>query len=368
MEQARIMIVEDEGIVAWHLAQRLQEMGHTVPAVLASGSEAVQHARIIRPDLVLMDIHLFGEMDGIEAATRIRAQEDIPVVYLTAYADETTLERAKITEPFGYVLKPFEDRELQATIEMALFKHRMEKALNQQRAEFLAMLTHDIKNPLSVILGYTEMLAQEVKASGLTRAGEIFGMLKSNVLTVHSLVANYLYLSTREAGHLHLVRKPIAINDVLHRVGQRYAAEAQRRSHQLEMQLVDDLPLLYANPEALERVFANLLDNAMKFMTTPGAVILGSALCGGEIVASVTDTGPGIPEDQLSVVFEKYQRAPRDQFRSGSGLGLFIVRELVKEHGGQVEVTSTIGEGTCFTVRLPAAPADQPVSLSKYGP
>jgi CheY-like chemotaxis protein len=107
MESAQILVVEDEGIVALHLAQRLEGLGHTVPLVVGSGVEAVRQAVAVRPDLVLMDIHLQGEMDGIEAAKQIRAQGDIPVVYLTAYADEPTLQRAKITEPFGYVLKPF---------------------------------------------------------------------------------------------------------------------------------------------------------------------------------------------------------------------------------------------------------------------
>jgi signal transduction histidine kinase len=361
MENARIMIVEDEGIVAWHLAQRLQDMGHSVPAVVSSGREAVQQAAVIRPDLVLMDIHLQGDMDGIEAAAQIRAQYDVPLVYLTAYADEPTLERAKATEPCAYVLKPFEERELQVTIEMVLSKHRMEKAMNQQRAEFLAMLTHDIKNPLSVILGYAEMLNEEMKGSGLTKAADIFSMMKSNVLTVHSLVTNYLYLSTREAGHLHLVHKPMAINEILQQVGQRYAAEARRRNHRLEVGLGDNLPRLDGNPEALERVFANLLDNAIKFMTAPGVVTLGSKFCRGEIVVTIADTGPGIAREELPLVFEKYRRAPTDQFRNGSGLGLFIVQELVKEHGGRVEVTSILGKGTCFTIYLPAprSAADQ---------
>ncbi|MGH7930174.1 MAG: response regulator, partial [Candidatus Binatia bacterium] len=126
MKPARIMIVEDEGVVALHLAQRLEELGHTVPVVVGSGPEAVRQAAAVHPDLVLMDIHLKGRMDGIEAAEEIRAKDDIPIVYLTAYADEPTLQRAKITEPYGYVLKPFQTRDLQITIEMALYKHRME--------------------------------------------------------------------------------------------------------------------------------------------------------------------------------------------------------------------------------------------------
>ena len=137
MESAQILVVEDEGIVALHLAQRLEGLGHTVPLVVGSGMEAVRQAAAVRPDLVLMDIHLQGEMDGIEAAKQIRAQGDIPVVYLTAYADEPTLQRAKITEPFGYVLKPFQTRDLQITIEMALYKHRMERRL-KEREQWLA--------------------------------------------------------------------------------------------------------------------------------------------------------------------------------------------------------------------------------------
>jgi signal transduction histidine kinase len=357
MEKARIMVVEDEGIVAWHLAQRLQEMGHIVPAVVSSGREAVRQATTIQPDLILMDIHLQGEMDGIEAAAQIRAHCDIPIVYLTAYADEATLDRAKITGPFGYLLKPFEERELHATTEMALFRHRMEKAMHQQRAEFLAMLTHDIRNPLSVILGYAEMLSEQMNASGLTNTAEMFGTMKSNVLAVHSLVTNYLYLSNREAGHLHLVRKPLAINDVLQQVGRRYAAEAQRRKHRLEVSLTERLPLVDGNPEALERVFANLLDNAMKFMREQGIVRVGSRCSLDEVIVTVSDTGPGIAPEELPLVFEKYRRASNDQFRSGSGLGLFIVQELVREHRGRVEVSSILGQGTCFTVYLPVAVA-----------
>jgi PAS domain S-box-containing protein len=141
MESAQILVVEDEGIVALHLAQRLEGLGHTVPMVVGSGAEAVRQAAAVHPDLVLMDIHLQGDMDGIEAARQIRAQGDIPVVYLTAYADDSTLQRAKITEPFGYVLKPFQTRDLQITIEMALYKHRMERRLKEREQWLVTTLT-----------------------------------------------------------------------------------------------------------------------------------------------------------------------------------------------------------------------------------
>ncbi|MBU7029720.1 MAG: PAS domain S-box protein [Theionarchaea archaeon] len=128
---ASILVVEDERIVAEDIQKSLQNLGYTILAVVSSGEKAIQKARGENPDLVLMDIVLKGEMDGIEAAERIYSQFNIPVVYLTAYADEKKLQRAKVTEPYGYLLKPFEERGLHTTIEMALYKHRMEKKVRE---------------------------------------------------------------------------------------------------------------------------------------------------------------------------------------------------------------------------------------------
>jgi CheY-like chemotaxis protein len=112
MDKVRILIVEDERIVSMDMQRRLKNLGYDVVGAAVSGEEAIHKAETYRPDLVLMDIMLEGQMDGIEAAEIVRGRLDIPVIYLTAYADTPTLERAKVTEPFGYILKPFEEREL----------------------------------------------------------------------------------------------------------------------------------------------------------------------------------------------------------------------------------------------------------------
>jgi two-component system, response regulator PdtaR len=127
MANTRIMIVEDEWTVAEDIKISLQNLGYTISSVTSSGKEAIQKAEEDRPDLVLMDIVLQGEMDGIEAANQIRSRFNIPIVYLTAYADEKILERAKITEPFGYIVKPFINEDLKIAIEIALYKHKAEK-------------------------------------------------------------------------------------------------------------------------------------------------------------------------------------------------------------------------------------------------
>lgn len=131
MSKANILIVEDELIVAKDIQNRLTKFGYGVVAVVSSGSDAVKKAVENNPDLVLMDIRLKGDIDGIEAAKIIYKDLNIPIVYLTANADDRTLERAKATEPFGYILKPFKEKELKTTIEITLTKHQIEKKLKQ---------------------------------------------------------------------------------------------------------------------------------------------------------------------------------------------------------------------------------------------
>ena len=134
MNEPRILIVEDDEIVAAVVSERLMKLGYQPVGRAASGDQAIALAGELRPDLVLMDIRLEGKMDGIGAAQEIRQRFHIPSVFLSAYSEEATIERAKLAEPFGYILKPFEGRELRANIEMALYKHRAEEAL---RAETL---------------------------------------------------------------------------------------------------------------------------------------------------------------------------------------------------------------------------------------
>lgn len=130
MEQKRILIVEDERVVAEDLKRILMKMGYAVTGVVSSGDEALESVRATTPDLVLMDIRIKGPQDGIEVAEHIYAEFGVPVSYLTAYADAPTLERAKGTMPFGYILKPFEARSLQTTIELAIHRHKAEVLLS----------------------------------------------------------------------------------------------------------------------------------------------------------------------------------------------------------------------------------------------
>lgn len=165
MSEAKILIVEDEAVTGMDIRKSLVEMGYSVVAIATTGELAVRKAAELHPDLILMDIMLAGKMNGIEAADKIRRYCRIPVVYLTAYSDDTFLAKAKLTEPFGYILKPFRELELKTTIEMALYKYAMEHALriSEETTRVLLDATEDflfLIDPRGRFLAVNQALAK----------------------------------------------------------------------------------------------------------------------------------------------------------------------------------------------------------------
>jgi signal transduction histidine kinase len=351
-EQVRIVIVEDEAITALDLGQQLRGLGYAV-VTAHSAAEAISAVERHRPNLVLMDIRLDAEMDGIAAAHAIRARMDVPVIYVTAYADDATVQRAKRTEPFGYILKPFDERELRTTIELALFRHRMER----QRADFVAMLSHDIRNPLGIMLAYTEMLHEEVRKGDRVEAEDLLERLSSTMQSLQLLVSNYLEVSRIENGQLRMYREPLQMNDLVTRVCRQYETAARRRGIHFDISLPDSLPPADADAVATERIITNLICNAVKFAPAAGRVTITAAERDHEVAVSVTDNGGGIPAARLPGLFERYGHPAAPELRGGVGLGLFIAKTLVEAQGGRIEVASTPDRGTRFSIFLPAAAA-----------
>jgi two-component system, response regulator PdtaR len=142
MTQPQILIVEDEAIIAADLQRRLSRLGYEVIGMAASGEDAVRLATALKPDLILMDINLRGEMDGTQTAHQLRTQLQLPVVYLTASSDATVVKRAKLTDAFGYLLKPLDEKLLRITIEMALYKHQMEQERKKLVGDLQEALAH----------------------------------------------------------------------------------------------------------------------------------------------------------------------------------------------------------------------------------
>jgi DNA-binding LytR/AlgR family response regulator len=140
MEKLNIFIVEDESIVAKDIQNSLTKLGYTVVGIANNGNDAIDRIMELSPDLVLMDIMIKGDLTGIDVSEKIKEKINVPVIFLTAYADEGTLAKAKITEPYGYILKPFKEIDLHSTIEMAVYKHQKDSAVLKERDLLYSMV------------------------------------------------------------------------------------------------------------------------------------------------------------------------------------------------------------------------------------
>ena len=227
------------------------------------------------------------------------------------------------------------------------------KQLEQQRAEFLAMLTHDIKKPLGAILACTELVLDGMREHRLTEEEALLERLQGSVTIIDSLVTNYLDFSRIEAGSLALVKMSLPIDRVLQRIRHQYESEARQRQVRLEIETTPEACLVEGDLLALERVFANLVHNALKFTPPGGTIRVTTLQKKNMVVVAVKDTGGGIAPEDRSLLFEKYRDSAGQRQREGTGLGLAIVKALVEAHNGRVEVDSSPGQGSCFSVYLP---------------
>ncbi|NJR49976.1 MAG: hybrid sensor histidine kinase/response regulator [Leptolyngbyaceae cyanobacterium CSU_1_3] len=370
MSTANILIVEDESIIALDIQSSLINAGYKVVAIATCASEALNDAAYFKPDLVLMDIRLRGERDGIETAEKIHQMLHLPVVYLTAHADENTLSRAKITEPFGYILKPFEDRELITTIEIALSRHKAESAiqlaldkereLHELKSRFVSVVSHEFRNPLNAILFSTELLdrygdqlTQEKKTTYLQR-------IQLSVKRMNQLLNEVLLVGETEAGKLQY--KPQLIDllkfcqDLIEEIKlaqmstcsiiltyQKNQSETSKDSEQFSS----------LDEKLLRHILTNLISNAIKYSPQGESILIDISCDYKNAIFRIQDHGIGIPECDQAQLFSSFHRASNVHTIPGTGLGLSIVKQCVDLHGGNIEVVSQVGQGSTFTVTLP---------------
>jgi signal transduction histidine kinase len=367
MDKVRILIVEDEGVVALSIQRRLEKFGYEVPLVVVSGEEAITQAKEIRPDLILMDIRLKGVLDGIAAAEKIRSQLDIPIIYLTANSDEATLQRAKLTEPFGYLLKPFEDRELHTTIQMALYKYQSElaqKELIRELDAFAHTVSHNLRAPLTAVIGYAHMLKDDANLPAESQA--YMNLLLRNSRKMNNIIDELLLLAgVRQA---EVESKPINMAQVVGEVQQRLAF--QIKQHQANLIVPDEWPVALGHAPWVEEVWANYLSNAITYGGRPPCIQLGATKQpNGMVRFWVRDNGPGLTPEQQSQLFTEFTRLNQVKVK-GYGLGLSIVQRIVIKLGGEVSVESQVGQGSKFAFTLPGfdpeshALSDKPVEAA----
>jgi diguanylate cyclase (GGDEF)-like protein len=258
----QVLIVEDEGLVAKDISRALVRLGYNVVGRVPSGEEAAHQATLLKPDLILMDVHLRGELDGIGAAKLIRHGIDVPVVFLTAFSDKETLDRAMSAQPFGYVVKPFQQVELRCAIEIALNRHRMESAVRNSEATFRRLSTIDELTGLPNRRGFTELAEQQLKVARRYR--------QPLVLCFADL--DGLKFINDQLGH--------AVGDEAIRAGASVLRETFRGADIVARLAGDEFAVLaIATSEAtLETALRRLTENLAKFNASPHAFKLDMSI------------------------------------------------------------------------------------------
>lgn len=235
-------------------------------------------------------------------------------------------------------------------------KKRAEKAEETERVkrQLVSALAHDIKNPLGVIMGHAETVALSLNQD--RRHGEALDALQriqDNAQKIVKLVTGFLDASRAEGGKIEIIPRPFELNILIREVGQQQMGELRKRDISLAVNLDNDLPKVMGDEAQLDRVLWNLVGNAIKFTPRGGTVTVRSWTENGKACVSVSDTGMGIPKEELPLLFREFRRLRGAARVEGTGLGLFIVKTVVEAHGGTVEAESEEGKGSTFTIRLP---------------
>ncbi|MGL5942366.1 MAG: hybrid sensor histidine kinase/response regulator [Waterburya sp.] len=360
MNAQSIFIVEDEIITARSIAQNLKKFGYQVAGIANSGTKALEQIITTRPDLVLMDIFLQkDDIDGITTAERIQSQLNVPIIYLTAHSEQETLERAKATTPFGYILKPYNKKNLQIEIEMSLHKHQlvtsaMENQVNELSDYLIDLVVHELRTPLTVILSTSESLKryrqewttekQDDSLNRIQQATQQITRLLNNVTIWEQLGKEQL---TLESDWIDLIALSEEILSNLRLIDE--------QNHELILSYQSNKQMLYLDRSILEYILNNLLLNGIQYSPANSTVSLNVDYQENYLVLQVADEGIGIPQTEQERIFKLFYRASNTDYIKGKGLGLAIVKKYVQLCGGEISVESNSQTGTIFTVSLPLA-------------
>jgi signal transduction histidine kinase len=369
MTKPWILVAEDERITALNLRQKLTRFGYDV-SVVASG-DAVLRAIESRPDLILMDIKLAGSLDGIETAARIPPEYHIPVVYLTAHSDDVTLNRAAVTNSYGYLLKPFVERELRAAIHMTLARNRAEVALraaqdrlDRVKMEAFADLAGGMAQKFSALLNVMFDGLEELADCTTTRP-ELAGLVRKVSLAAvrgEKLVQQLLAFSQPKSLSFETVSLDTFISSM-----EKGLFEAAGDLTEIRSFLPQTIWKVRVDVDELENALLNLATNAREAMPNGGsltirgtnvtldqqqAVALASLTGGRYVLLSLTDSGTGMPEDVARCAFQPFFTTKSAQ--NGTGLGLSQVFGFVTQSGGHIGIHSHLGGGTTIEIHLPA--------------
>jgi len=357
--KSRILVVDD-------ISKNLQVVGtilrnegyHVMPAT--SGLQALERVSAQPPDLILLDL-MMPEMDGLEVCSRLKAEpltRQIPVIFLTASNEMEHLMKGFEAGAVDYITKPFNAPELLARVRTHLeLKHARERLreMNEEKNEFMGIAAHDLRNPLSAIQGYAEMIiedAQSLAHRDLEGNGQ---RIREAAKRMTEMVQNFLDANRIERGELKLNMAISDLSPLLQSVLETQSPHATAKGQMIQLELPPTPTLALADVSITLQVFENLVSNAVKYSPPGKKIFVRLKAEAGVVRFEVEDQGPGLSKEDQKKLFGKFARlsAKPTGGEHSTGLGLSIVKRLVEAMNGKVWCESELGMGAKFIVTIP---------------
>ncbi|MGM3306716.1 sensor histidine kinase [Anabaena sp. WFMT] len=353
----KILVVDDSPDNIFLVKTILEAEGYTV-STAESGAEALAKLQASPSDLVLLDL-MMPEMDGYEVTRRIRSeinlQQYIPILLITAH-DSPSVAQGLDLGADDFIRKPVSMDELLARVRSLLrLKHSIDERdeIARQRQDFVSRLTHDLRTPLVAADRMLMLLQQGALGQLSPQIQEVIVIMARSNINLLTMVNTLLEVYRFEAGRKTLTFQPVNINQLLKDVSAELTPLAEEKALAINLDFSDDSTPKTVLGDRLElhRLFTNLIGNAIKF-TDSGSITIRLNYQPEQNVIEVADTGFGIPPEDQPTLFERFRQGNHN--RSGSGLGLYLARRIVEAHEGTIHVASELGQGSVFTICLPA--------------
>jgi two-component system sensor histidine kinase/response regulator len=338
-----------------------------------SGMACLAIAREQKPDLILLDIQM-PEMDGFETLKRLRAGSEttkIPVIFLTAQKkDPESIAKGLTLGADQYLTKPIDTEELLVRTKMLISLKRAEAELDRMRADFMAMLVHDLRSPLIGIKNVMELLQDSDRSAPLSQ--DYFDLINSAQMSSNrllELVGDLLDVSKYEAGNIAFDKASVPVSRFIDPILKQMEVQFRQKNIAVTTTYADGLPNVMVDAQKTEQVMMNFLSNAVKFTKAAGTIAISAEPATERVHTEVanadrkfvrikiTDNGVGIAQEEIPLLFKRYKQASSAKMskHKGTGLGLVICKLIVEAQGGTVGVQSELGKGTTFSFSLPVA-------------
>ena len=369
VERAKCLVVEDHPAQLAALAEALRKPDREI-FTATSAAEAMNLSREHDFAFVLLDLQI-PTLDGHALAEMMRGAErssSTPIVFMSAAGPQVPLpvfrgfDAAAVDVLFKPVNPMILEQKAKLFFELYRQKQELARAL-KAREDVLAIVSHDLRTPLSVVATTASMLLNPKYQLSPQQVRDQYERIKRNVDLMNRMIGDLLDMANLRAGKLSIEPKPMIINEVLRDAVATHEAPAREKGVTLAYDAGTDVMRAQADRARLTQLFHNLIGNAIKFCKSGDRITVVSRTRGGTALIEISDTGPGIAPEDLPHIFDPYYSASRKHEKTGTGLGLYIGKGIVDAHGGQIRCGSQPGVGTTFSITLPLA-AEAPAAAS----